>query len=91
MASDWSDVTMLASDWPGAGPGSAGSGGRVEPRVGVQLLQRGEARVTQRADVGPHAVHHLGVGVQMLKTWGHSQYMRLVISYGGLPAERRVG
>ena len=33
----------------------------------VKLLQRGEAGVTQGADVGPDTVHHLGVGVQMLK------------------------
>ena len=65
LASDWSDVTILASDWSGAGPGSAGR--RVESRVRVELLQRGEAGVTQRADVGADTVHHLGVGVQMLK------------------------
>ena len=33
----------------------------------VKLLQRGEAGVTQGADVGPDTVHHLGVGVQVLK------------------------
>ena len=33
----------------------------------VKLLQRGEARVTERADVGSDTVHHLGVGVQVLK------------------------